>query len=176
MKLQYHGPRTVIWRALWWMSSLLPDSQKGTGKAGKLLNFTWAKPVLPAGRQQRAFWIPQKCLRKRWTTTLCVLGSCLRKLFMRTSEVSPGLRMKHPSAPFNNMSVLVPFNAAIRTTDSCKRKTNLSTFLGWLNVRPISQPAPSPLKFIFLYDLLLLLGFVQLSHHSNKYLLISHYF
>lgn len=48
--------------------------------------------------------------------------------------------------------------------------------LGWLNVPPISEPAPSPLRLLSLRDLLLVLSFVQSHHHSNTYLLTSHYF
>lgn len=66
--------------------------------------------------------------------------------------------------------------AAIRSTDSCNCKPNLRTFLGWMNVPPISEPAPSPLRFVSLHDLLLLFSFVQLHHHSNQYLFSSHYF
>lgn len=76
-----------------------------------------------------------------------------------------GLWMQHPSAPFDTH-----INAlqACRSSDSSECKTNLCTFLAWLNVPQIFDPVLSPLWVIFLQYLLLLLCFFPITISQQK--------
>lgn len=139
-----------------------------TGNESKLLNFRLAKSVLPAGRQQHALWLTQKCLENARRPPYVYLEAALENYSCPCPSPHQGLWMKHPSVPFNKVSTLMPFKAACRITDSCKCKTNLCTFLAWLSVPQNSESAPSPLRFISHHDLLLLLTFLPITSSQQQ--------